>query len=114
MHYDIIIIGAGPAGISAALYARRANLNVAVVYSGESQLEKAHKIDNYYGFPNGITGAELYANGILQARNLGVTVLQAEVTHIELDATEDTRYSVTAGGELHTATALILATGVLP
>ena len=51
MNYDMIIIGAGPAGISAALYAKRANLNVAVIYSGESQLEKAHKIDNYYGLP---------------------------------------------------------------
>ena len=58
MNYDIIIIGAGPAGISAGLYAKRANLNVAVIYSGESQLDKAHKIDNYYGFPNRITGQD--------------------------------------------------------
>ena len=62
--YDAIIIGAGPAGISAALYAKRANLSVLVLYHGESQLGKAHKIDNYYGFVDGITGAELYAAGI--------------------------------------------------
>ena len=45
--YDVIIIGAGPAGISASLYAKRANKSVLVLYHGESQLEKAHMIDNY-------------------------------------------------------------------
>ncbi|MBQ9281609.1 MAG: FAD-dependent oxidoreductase [Treponema sp.] len=112
MNYDIIIIGAGPAGISASLYAKRANLNVAVIYSGESQLDKAHKIDNYYGFPQGITGPELYKNGIEQAKNLGIEVIQAEVTHIELLAPPpQTQYSVKAGGSEYTASAIILATG---
>ena len=112
MNYDIIIIGAGPAGISASLYAKRANLNVAVIYSGESQLDKAHKIDNYYGFPQGITGPELYKNGIEQAKNLGIGVIQAEVTHIELLAPPpQTQYSVKAGGSEYTASAIILATG---
>ena len=82
--YDVIIIGAGPAGISAALYAKRANLNVVVLYHGESQLDKAHKIDNYYGFENGISGPDLYAAGINQAKNLGVEVLDAEVTNIQM------------------------------
>ncbi|WP_407428002.1 NAD(P)/FAD-dependent oxidoreductase [Treponema sp.] len=112
MTYDIIIIGAGPAGVSAALYAKRANLNVAVIYSGESQLEKAHKIDNYYGFSEGITGPDLYKNGIEQAKNLGIEVIQAEVTHIEMLAPPPkTQYSVKAGGNEYTATSLILATG---
>lgn len=112
MNYDIIIIGAGPAGVSASLYAKRANLNVAVIYSGESQLEKAHKIDNYYGFPEGITGPELYKNGIEQARNLGVEVIEAEVTHIEMLAPPPkTQYSVKAGGVEYSSPAIILATG---
>ena len=112
MNYDIIIIGAGPAGVSAALYVKRANLNVLVLYSGESQLEKAHKIDNYYGFPDGITGADLYAAGIAQAKNLGVEVLNAEVTHIELAApAPKTQYTVVAGGAEYATSALILATG---
>ncbi len=112
MNYDIIIIGAGPAGISASLYARRSNLNVAVIYSGESQLEKAHKIDNYYGFPQGITGPELYAAGISQAKNLGVEVIEAEVTHIEMLAPPPlTQYSVKAGEKEYSAPALVLATG---
>ena len=112
MNYDVIIIGAGPAGISAALYAKRANLNVAVIYSGESQLEKAHKIDNYYGFPEGITGPDLYAAGITQAKNLGIEVIQAEVTHIEMIAAPpQAEYSVKAGGQDFSAKAIILATG---
>ena len=65
---DSIIIGAGPAGISASIYLKRANKYVLVLYHGESQLEKAHKIDNFYGFPNGISGKDLYQNGINQAR----------------------------------------------
>ena len=112
MTYDIIIIGAGPAGVSAALYAKRANLSVAVIYSGESQLEKAHKIDNYYGFPDGITGADLYKNGIQQAKNLGIEVIEAEVTHIEMLAPPpQTQYSVKAGDTELSAQAIILATG---
>jgi thioredoxin reductase (NADPH) len=112
MNYDLIIIGAGPAGVSASLYAKRANLNVAVIYSGESQLEKAHKIDNYYGFPEGITGPDLYANGIAQAKNLGVDVVEAEVTHIEMLAPPPkTQYSVKAGETEYSAPAIILATG---
>ena len=63
--FDAVIIGAGPAGISAGLYLKRANKNVLILYHGESQLEKAHKIDNFYGFPLGITGKDLYINGII-------------------------------------------------
>ena len=112
MSHDIIIIGAGPAGISASLYAKRANLNVLVLYSGESQLEKAHKIDNYYGFPDGIAGGDLYKSGIAQAMNLGVDVIEAEVTHIEMtEPPPATRYSVRAGGTEYSAPAVILATG---
>jgi len=112
MTYDLIIIGAGPAGISASLYAKPANLNVAVIYSGESQLDKAHKIDNYYGFPEGITGPDLYKNGIQQAKNLDIEVIEAEVTHIEMLAPPpQTQYSVKAGDKEFTAPAIILATG---
>ena len=63
--YDVIIIGAGPAGISASLYAKRANLDVLVLYYGDSNLLNATEIENYYGFPGGISGKELYENGNL-------------------------------------------------
>lgn len=107
--YDIIIIGAGPAGISASLYAKRANKNVLVLYHGESQLEKAHAIDNYYGVGGSISGAELYNNGIEQAKALGVEVKEEEVLHLSMQA--DFSYEVKTAEATYRATALILATG---
>ena len=49
---DLIVIGAGPAGISAAIYAKRGKTDVTVISNGESALQKATEIDNYYGFEN--------------------------------------------------------------
>lgn len=80
--YDCIIIGKGPAGISAALYTVRANLTTLVVGSGMGALETAEKIDNYYGFPSGISGAELCQRGVEQAKLLGCEVLDDEVVSI--------------------------------
>ena len=105
--YDCIIIGAGPAGISAGLYARRANLNVLVLYHGESNLEKATKIDNYYGFEDGIDGKTLYDNGIKQAENLGITVKNEEVLHI--DKIEN--FKVTTTTSEYESKAVIISTG---
>lgn len=86
--FDVIVIGAGPAGISAAIYAKRTNLNVLVLYSGISNLERATKIDNYYGFPKGITGKELFENGIMQAKNLGIDVRNEEVVSVSIELSE--------------------------
>ena len=77
--YDTIILGGGPAGVSASLYCKRANKNVLMIYSNDSGLLKAHKIDNYYGFEDGISGEELYNKGIKQAENVGVEAIQEEV-----------------------------------
>ena len=83
--YDVIIIGAGPAGISASLYTKRANLNTLIIYKSteKSALEKTEKIENYYGFKNGVKGKELYEIGIEQAKNIGVEILEEEVTNIK-------------------------------
>ena len=82
--YDVIILGGGPAGVSASLYCKRANTNVLMLYSKETGLLKAHKIDNYYGFEEGISGKDLYEVGIKQAQNLGVETLEEEVIKIEV------------------------------
>lgn len=106
--YDIIIIGAGPAGISAALYAKRANSNVLVLYHGETSLENAEKIDNYYGFPGGISGKDLYENGIKQAEQLGIEIKKIEV--IQIENLGNTYNVKTEDGDYKTK-AIILSTG---
>lgn len=105
--YDIIIIGAGPAGISASLYAKRAGANVLILYYGESNLDKAEKIDNYYGFVDGIDGKTLYQNGIEQAQNLGIDVINEEVLSIE----KEEKYIVKTVANEYSSKAVIISTG---
>lgn len=91
--YDVIIIGAGPAGITAGLYTQRGNLKTLIIHNGKTSLENANKIENYYGFENGISGKELYNIGIKQAQNIGAEILKEEVTNIkvEFQNNEDTK-----------------------
>ena len=105
---DLIIVGAGPAGISAGLYAKRANTNVLILYNGESNLEKAEKIDNYYGFENGISGKDLYGIGIKQAQNIGIKVKKEEVIHIEQSLNG---FEIKTTENLYESRVLIIATG---
>ena len=106
--YDVIILGAGPAGISASLYTKRANLKTLILYNDESGLEKASLIENYYGFKKGITGEELYNTGIEQAKNIGVEVLKEEVVKIENNIEH---FKVVTTKNEYQAKNLILATG---
>ncbi len=108
MEYDVIIIGAGPAGISAGLYTKRANKKTLIIYNNESSLEKATKIENYYGFENGISGEKLYKKGIEQAKNLGINVKKEEV--IKIDKIKDI-FEVKTVNENYTAKNIVLATG---
>ena len=80
---QLIIIGKGPAGISAALYAVRGGANVTVVAKDGGALAKADMIQNYYGFEKGISAKALIETGVKQAENLGVTILNDEVCGIE-------------------------------
>lgn len=106
--YDVIIIGAGPAGISASLYIKRANLNPLIIYNDKSSLEKTEKIDNYYGFEKGIDGKKLYEDGIKQAENLDIEIKNEEVIKIEF---EEDGYSVTTANNKYNSKVVILATG---
>ena len=106
--YDIIIIGAGPGGISAALYAKRTNLNVLVLHYGKSDLKKAPIIDNYYGFPGGISGENLYNNGIKQAEKLGINVVSKKVVEIEQN---NKIFTVKTTDENFCCKALVISTG---
>lgn len=105
--YDVIIIGAGPAGITASLYTVRGKLKTLVIYNEISSLEKANKIENYYGFENGINGQDLYEKGINQAKNLGVEIKNEEVVKIS----KEENFIVETSENKYTAKAVILATG---
>ncbi|MBR2744974.1 MAG: NAD(P)/FAD-dependent oxidoreductase [Clostridia bacterium] len=105
---DLLIIGAGPAGVSAAIYAKRLGISVKILYSGESNLEKASQIDNYYGFENGISGKELYDKGVIQAKNLGIDVDNEEVFNI---GKENDLFFAETEKERYISKAVIIATG---
>lgn len=104
----LIIIGSGPAGVSAALYAVRAGIKTTVVSKGAGALEKTEKIENYYGFPEIISGKELHERGIAGAKRLGVEFLTDEVVSVE----KSDAFYVKTPDKLLAADALILATGV--
>ena len=107
--FDLTIIGGGPAGISAALYAVRAGFKVLIIHNGPLALEKAHKIENYYGFPQGISGSQLYENGIEQAENIGAAVVKAEVTNVSI--ADNLSFNVATKDNVYNCRSLILATG---
>lgn len=103
----IVIVGSGPAGCSAALYAARAGMETTVISKGIGALQKAEQIQNYYGFEEGITGAELYRRGVAGAQAVGTQFVTAEVVGLDYAATLVVQ--TTAGD--YSADAVILATG---
>ena len=110
--YDTIIIGSGPAGITASLYIKRAGFNVLVISKEESVLSKAEKIENYYGFAEPISGKDLEENGLKQAERLGVEIIKREVISIKY---ADNNYEVITANqskhEKYIARTVVLATG---
>ena len=82
--YGCIVIGKGPAGITASIYMKRSNLNCLVIGKSESALMKTNRIENYYGFPNSISGKELFFYGTKQAENLKIEMKEEEVISIEM------------------------------
>lgn len=104
---DVIVIGKGPAGISTAVYLKRAGLDVSVIGKGYGSLEKTEKIENYFGFETPIIGTELVDKGIKQAENIGIEVISDEVTSIE--KYED--FIIKTVNNSYEAKAVLLATG---
>lgn len=105
---SILIVGGGPAGLSAAIYAARANVQTTVLYKDGGALEKTDKIENYFGFTDVISGPDLLARGRAQAARLGAQLVQTEVTGIEY---AEKGFSVKTTAGAYTADAIILATG---
>ena len=104
---NIVIIGSGPAGVSAALYAVRAGVHTTVLTKGPGALDRAEKIENYYGFAEPISGAELERRSIENAKRLGVNVITAEAVGL----TYTDKLTVETVDKNYPADAVILATG---
>jgi len=111
--HDMVIIGGGPGGYTAALYAARAGLDTLVVemLSAGGQMAQTHQIDNYPGFEDGVDGYELAQKMQRQAERFGAKTLYAQVTDVNL--TGDIK-SVTAGGQKLLAKTVVIATGASP
>ena len=106
--YDVIIIGGGPAGISAGLYTQRANKKTLIIYQESTSLQKAAKIENYYGFEDGISGSDLYKTGIKQAQNIGIKTLKEEVIRVGII---EEGFEVVTDKNIYFAKAIIIAIG---
>lgn len=104
--YDSVIIGKGPAGITAAIYLKRAGFNCLVIGKDGGNLEKNSKIQNYYGIEE-ITGKELLLKGIKQAENLKIEVITDEVIEIEYN----NNFLINTINNKYEAKTIILATG---
>ncbi len=105
---NLIIVGQGPAGISAALYAVRGGADVTVIAKDGGALMKADKIENYYGFAGGVSAKKLVEEGISQAKELGVKFINDEVCGIEFGADG---FEVKTTSDTLPAGALIIACG---
>ena len=104
---NIIIVGSGPAGISASLYTQRAGIKTTVISKGIGALAKAELIENYYGIGKAISGTELHLRGIESARSLGVEFIEDEVVGLSWNG----KYYVEGKLDNYSADSVILATG---
>lgn len=111
---NVIIIGSGPAGLTAALYTARANLNPLVISGNQlgGQISITNEVENYPGFPEGTTGPELVELMQKQAERFGARVEIDEVT--EVDFTNGSPFSIKTYSEEHEAKAVIIAVGASP
>jgi thioredoxin reductase (NADPH) len=109
-HYRVIILGSGAAGLTAAIYAARANLQPLVIEGSQpgGQLTITTDVENYPGFANAILGPELMAEFKKQAERFGTETVFGDVTTVELGARP---FKIVVGKEFYTCDALIIATG---
>lgn len=112
-HYDVLIIGSGPAGYTAGVYASRAKLSTLII-SGTlpgGQLMTTSEVENYPGFPSGIFGPELMMNMRQQSERFGTTVLDDEVIKVNF---KKKPFTITTHSETYTAKSVIVCTGASP
>lgn len=108
--YDVIIIGSGPAGLTAAIYATRANLKTLVIAGTRwgGQLQLTTLVENFPGFPAGIQGPELMGNMRKQAEELGTEIIDQNFSSGDFSQAP---FKITAGGKEYICKSIIIATG---
>jgi thioredoxin reductase (NADPH) len=110
--YDLAIVGGGPAGLAAAVYGASEGLRTVMIEreAPGGQAGMSSRIENYLGFPSGLTGADLARRAVVQARRFGVEIISAEATEVRIDGPY--RFLKLANGEELSCHALLVATGV--
>lgn len=111
MDHDALILGSGPAGLSASIYIARGGLKTLVINHSKSPLIWAGNIDNYLGFPDGILGIELYNRSIAQAKKFGVDFSYDEIVALDIGQNE---VQLTGIENIYNGKVLLLATGNPP
>lgn len=112
-HHKLVIIGSGPAGLSAGLYAARAELQP-VLFTGmtlHGQASLTHTIENYPGFPDGVGGEALGALFQQQAEKFGTSIVYDQVTGVDLSQRP---FTISTYSQVYTTDALIITTGASP
>ncbi len=111
--YDVLILGSGPAGLTAAIYASRAGLTTLVIGGAVwgGQLMLTNEVENFPGFPSGILGPDLMANMRLQAERCNAKVLFEDATAVDFSSSP---FKISVGNRLFEAKAVILSTGASP
>lgn len=113
---SLMIIGSGPAGYTAAIYAARANLKP-IIITGPlkgGQLTTTTEVENYPGFPNGVNGTDLMRDMHTQVINLGVEVIEEIVSDVTVLSDNKIQLTTTYGGEEYISDSVIIATGSSP
>ncbi|MGZ7019273.1 MAG: thioredoxin-disulfide reductase [Acidimicrobiia bacterium] len=108
--HDVVLVGSGPAGLTAAVYAARANLNPVVIegLGAGGQLMLTTDVENYPGFPEGIMGPDLMMRFREQAERFGTRFVTADADRVDLSGPP---FTVTVGHEEYAAKSLIITTG---
>lgn len=114
-HYELVILGAGPAGLSAGLYAARARVDHVIIEKGApgGQVLNTDWVDNYPGFPDGISGFDLSEKMTEHAKRFDVNIQYGEVESVDLSDEDNKILRMTDGKEVR-CDALIICTGARP